>query len=69
MIFLNLEKQQMARQIKNVAVIGAGVSGVAAAAHLKAAGLQVTLFERSKSAGGVWYVCDCCHSLSRYVLT
>ncbi len=46
----------MDRQIKNVAVIGAGVSGVAAAAHLKAAGLQVTLFERTKSAGGVWYV-------------
>jgi cation diffusion facilitator CzcD-associated flavoprotein CzcO len=45
----------MAQPIKRVAVIGAGVSGVAAAAHLKAADLQVTLFERSNTAGGVWY--------------
>ncbi|KAI9832397.1 MAG: hypothetical protein M1819_004385 [Sarea resinae] len=37
-----------------VGVIGAGVSGVAAARHLKAAGLNVTVFERSSAAGGVW---------------
>jgi cation diffusion facilitator CzcD-associated flavoprotein CzcO len=40
--------------IKTVGVIGAGVSGVAAAAHLKSAGLKVTVFERSSVAGGVW---------------
>lgn len=46
----------MALPIKSVAVIGAGVSGVSAAAHLKAAGLEVTVFERTKTSGGVWYV-------------
>ncbi|KAK2778780.1 hypothetical protein FQN53_001637 [Emmonsiellopsis sp. PD_33] len=39
---------------KNVAVIGAGISGVVAAAHLKQAGVSVVVFERSKEAGGVW---------------
>ena len=42
--------------LKNVAVIGAGVSGVAAAVHLKRRGLAVTVFERTKRAGGIWYV-------------
>ncbi|KAJ5120907.1 uncharacterized protein N7515_010295 [Penicillium bovifimosum] len=37
-----------------VAVIGAGVSGVVTAGHLLAAGVQVTVFERNKAAGGVW---------------
>ncbi len=37
-----------------VAVVGAGISGVVAGAHLKAAGIDVTVFERSKEAGGVW---------------
>ncbi|TVY47036.1 Flavin-containing monooxygenase [Lachnellula occidentalis] len=44
----------MANPIKCVAVIGAGVSGVAAAAHLKSAGLEVTVFERTGKSGGVW---------------
>lgn len=44
----------MAQPIKRVGVIGAGVSGVSATAHLKAAGLQVTLFERTSTSGGVW---------------
>jgi ACS family pantothenate transporter-like MFS transporter len=39
---------------KRVGVVGAGVSGVVAAAHLRAAGLEVTVFERSAVAGGVW---------------
>jgi len=41
---------------KRVAVIGAGISGVSATAHLKASGLQVTLFERTGTSGGVWYL-------------
>jgi cation diffusion facilitator CzcD-associated flavoprotein CzcO len=45
----------MVQPIKRVAVIGAGVSGVAAAAHLKASNVDVTLFERTRNAGGVWY--------------
>ena len=44
------------RKLSSVAVIGAGVSGVSAAIHLKAAGLDVTVFERSAKAGGVWSV-------------
>jgi MFS transporter, ACS family, pantothenate transporter len=42
--------------IRRVAVIGAGISGVTSAAHLVAAGLEVTVFERNHAAGGVWYV-------------
>ncbi|KAK4146880.1 uncharacterized protein C8A04DRAFT_9343 [Dichotomopilus funicola] len=38
-----------------VAVIGAGISGVCAAAHLLQQGLHVTVFERSSIAGGVWH--------------
>ena len=37
-----------------VAVVGAGVSGVVAAAHAQEAGLDITVFERNKAAGGVW---------------
>jgi cation diffusion facilitator CzcD-associated flavoprotein CzcO len=47
---------QLDRPAKRVAVVGAGVSGVATAAHLRAAGVDVTVFERSPVAGGVWYV-------------
>ncbi|CEJ57997.1 hypothetical protein PMG11_06669 [Penicillium brasilianum] len=41
-------------KIRRVAVIGAGISGVVSAGHLLAAGLDVTVFERSQAAGGVW---------------
>ena len=40
---------------KRVAVIGAGISGVCAAAHLLKLGIEVVLFERSEIAGGVWH--------------
>ncbi|QKX57136.1 uncharacterized protein TRUGW13939_04244 [Talaromyces rugulosus] len=40
--------------IRKVAVIGSGISGVVAAAHLLSEGLDVTVFERNKAAGGVW---------------
>jgi cation diffusion facilitator CzcD-associated flavoprotein CzcO len=39
---------------KRVAVVGAGISGVVAAAHMKREGLKVTVFERSSAAGGIW---------------
>lgn len=39
---------------RHVAVIGAGISGVVAAAHLIREGIKVTVFERSSAAGGVW---------------
>lgn len=41
---------------KRVAVIGAGISGVVTAAHLKNAGLEVTVFERNRASGGSWSV-------------
>jgi ACS family pantothenate transporter-like MFS transporter len=45
-----------AAQPLQVAVIGAGISGVLTAAYLKNSGLQVTVFERANVAGGVWFV-------------
>ncbi|KAI8933089.1 hypothetical protein NX059_009732 [Plenodomus lindquistii] len=39
---------------KRIAVIGAGISGVATAAHLKKENLDVTVYERSSAAGGIW---------------
>ncbi|MCJ1288981.1 hypothetical protein MMC34_000512 [Xylographa carneopallida] len=44
----------MYHRVQSVAVVGAGVSGVLSAIHLTAAGLDVTVFERSATAGGVW---------------
>lgn len=44
----------MSNKTKRVAVIGAGISGVVTAAHLKNEGLDVTVFERSSAAGGIW---------------
>lgn len=44
----------MVSDIKRVAVIGAGVSGLTAARHLLAAGVEVILYERSSTVGGVW---------------
>lgn len=40
--------------VRTVAVIGAGISGVVTAAHLKEAGLTVTVYERGSQVGGVW---------------
>ena len=46
------------QKIHTVAIIGFGISGVASALHLKAAGLSVTVYERSSQAGGIWYASD-----------
>ena len=40
----------------NIAIIGAGVSGIASASILNKAGHQTTLFEKSAKPGGVWAV-------------
>lgn len=39
----------------HVAVIGAGISGIAAAYRLSQAGIQFTVFERNSEVGGVWW--------------
>ncbi|KAL3421143.1 putative flavin dependent monooxygenase [Phlyctema vagabunda] len=39
---------------KRVAVIGAGVSGLTTARHLIDSGIEVVVFERSATAGGIW---------------
>ena len=46
----------MVSRRKRVAVVGAGVSGVTTAKHLKDFGIEVVVFERSKQAGGNWSV-------------
>ncbi|OJD33481.1 dimethylaniline monooxygenase [Diplodia corticola] len=43
-----------ATSASHVAIIGAGISGVVTAAHLKKAGVNVTVFERIGKPGGVW---------------
>jgi 1-hydroxycarotenoid 3,4-desaturase len=43
---------RQARPPLNVAVIGAGIAGLCAAAELRAAGCEVTLFERAAFVGG-----------------
>ncbi|KAI1336000.1 hypothetical protein F5Y15DRAFT_427565 [Xylariaceae sp. FL0016] len=40
---------------RDVAVIGAGVSGIVSAAHLSREGCNVTVFERTPVIGGVWH--------------
>ncbi|GAW24889.1 hypothetical protein ANO14919_144840 [Xylariales sp. No.14919] len=42
------------RQTRDVAVIGAGVSGLAVAKQLMAENLTVVVYERQRSPGGVW---------------
>ncbi|HQT64750.1 MAG: hypothetical protein B7Z75_03205 [Acidocella sp. 20-57-95] len=39
-------------EIKNIAVVGAGMAGLAAASHLAKAGLNVTLFDKGRKPGG-----------------
>jgi len=51
-----LQPLAMASRPQRVAIIGAGISGIVAAAHLKKEGIDVTVFERSNAAGGVWLV-------------
>jgi cation diffusion facilitator CzcD-associated flavoprotein CzcO len=52
----------MSFHCKRVAVIGAGISGVVAAAHLKREDIKVTVFERSSAAGGIWYAIKHAHA-------
>jgi cation diffusion facilitator CzcD-associated flavoprotein CzcO len=40
--------------VRSVAIVGAGVAGLATAKTLLAAGLDLTVFERAERVGGVW---------------
>ena len=42
------------RNVESVAIIGAGVAGLATAKTLLASGLSCTIFERAERLGGVW---------------
>jgi cation diffusion facilitator CzcD-associated flavoprotein CzcO len=39
----------------NIAIIGAGLAGIAAAYHLRKSGLRFTVFEQSDGPGGTWW--------------
>lgn len=47
-----------------IAIIGAGITGVTAAAHCVGHGFDVVIFEAGdrKSLGGIWSVRTTCHS-------
>ena len=40
------------KDTKRIAVVGAGIAGAACAASLQQAGVQVTLFDKSRGVGG-----------------
>lgn len=42
------------QDIKTIAIVGAGVAGIATARALAAAGFQCTIFEKNSELGGVW---------------
>ncbi|ETS73533.1 hypothetical protein PFICI_14479 [Pestalotiopsis fici W106-1] len=46
------------QSVSEVAVIGAGISGITSAAHLLRQGIKPTVFERSSQVGGVWHYDD-----------
>ncbi|CAK9070872.1 Probable flavin-containing monooxygenase 1, partial [Durusdinium trenchii] len=42
------------KNVKTVAILGAGVAGLQTARHLKEIGLECTIFEKEEDIGGVW---------------
>lgn len=42
----------------NIAVIGAGISGLCAAKHAKQLGFNVTIYEQNEWLGGIWHYTD-----------
>lgn len=52
--FVHTEKMP----VVNVAVIGAGTSGLCSAKYSIAQGYNVTIFEQSHELGGIWYYTD-----------
>ena len=48
------EASQTMSPTMKVGIVGAGVSGIVAGAHIGKAGIDYTVFERSSTPGGVW---------------
>lgn len=46
------------KPVLNIAVIGAGVSGLCSARHAIAQGFNVTIFEQTEQIGGTWFYTD-----------
>ncbi|XP_031629042.1 senecionine N-oxygenase-like [Contarinia nasturtii] len=46
------------RPALNVAIIGAGVTGICSAKHCLAEGHKVTVYEQNEEIGGIWYYTD-----------
>lgn len=44
--------------ILNIAVIGSGTAGLAAAKYALQQGFKVTVFEQSEEIGGIWWYTD-----------
>lgn len=44
--------------VLNIAVIGAGTSGLCAAKHAKQLGFDVTVYEQNEVLGGIWHYTD-----------
>ncbi len=51
--YVKAEAAKIAKTGKKVAVIGAGPAGIAAAYFLQRAGIETTVFEKEKTAGGI----------------
>jgi ribulose 1,5-bisphosphate synthetase/thiazole synthase len=53
-IVCEYQVSNMDYKAKRIAVVGSGLSGIATAKHLDAAGLEVVVLERSSKPGGIW---------------
>jgi cation diffusion facilitator CzcD-associated flavoprotein CzcO len=50
------DRQQITHRIPNIAIIGAGLGGIAAAVQMRRAGIDnFTIFEQSAGPGGTWW--------------
>ena len=54
----NCADEKKPQQPLNIAIIGAGASGLTAARHAIAQGHYVTVFEQNDQLGGVWVYTD-----------
>lgn len=49
---------QHEKMVLNVAIIGAGASGLASAKYTLAQGYNVTVYEQTEQLGGIWWYTD-----------